>query len=135
MEHLFKNTCTAKRKSSSEMKKFQYPNNNIIFFLHNNNLFSSKYIGACKGCFNLSKDALVLAMCWPAGWSTSFIYKWLKLLICLDAIELMHCLNRSFMCIQFISSNSNKQIWDLLFRFRQKRMHLFWSICNSDFNL
>ena len=46
----------------------------------------------------------------------------------------IHCSNRSFiMDSQFIFSNS--VIWDLLFKFRQKRMHLFWSICDFDFNL
>ena len=53
----------------------------------------------------------------------------------LKVIELIHCSNRSFMGSQFIFSNSVKPIWALLSKFRQKRMHLFWSICNLDFNL
>ena len=52
----------------------------------------------------------------------------------LKVIELIHCSNRSFMGSQFIFSNSVKPIWALLSKFRQKRMHLFWSICNLDFN-
>ena len=44
-------------------------------------------------------------------------------------------LEQSFMGSQLIFSNWSKPIWALLSKFRQKRMHLFWSICNLDFRL
>ena len=84
---------------------------------------------------NLNREVLVVIAFWTAGLNTSFIYKGLKLLKWLKVIELIHILNWSFMGNQFIFSNSIKPIWCLLFRFWQNPMHLFWSICNFDFNL
>ena len=60
------------------------------------------------------------------------MYKGLKYLNYSRVIELIHCSNRSFMGSQFIFSNSVIPIWALIFKFRQKRMHLFWSICNFE---
>ena len=49
----------------------------------------------CKGWSNLSKDVLVLVVCWPAGLNRSFIYKELKLLKYSKVIELINCSNWS----------------------------------------
>ena len=51
----------------------------------------------------------------------------------LSDIELIICSKRSFTGSQV--SNSFCLTWALLFKFRQNRMHLFWSICNFEFNL
>ena len=50
-------------------------------------------------------------------------------------IELIICLRRSFTGSQLICSNYFCSISALLFNFKQNPMHLFWSICNFDFNL
>ena len=73
---------------------------------------------------NLNKEVLVAVVFWPAGLNTSLIYKGLKLLKYVKVIEIIHFLNRSFMGSQFIFSNLVKHIWALLFKFRQKWMHL-----------
>ena len=89
----------------------------------------------CNDWLNLNKDVIEAVVFWPAGLNISFIYKGLKSLKYLNVIELIHCSNRWFVGSQFIFSNSVKLVWVLLYKFRQKRMHLFWSICNFDFNL
>ena len=63
-----------------------------------------------KVVFNLSKDVLVSVMCSPAELNTSSINEGLKLLKYLKVIELIHCLNRSFMGIYLIFSNLDKSI-------------------------
>ena len=50
-------------------------------------------------------------------------------------IELIICLKRSFTGSQLICLNSFCSLCALLFNFRQNRMHLFYSICNIDFNI
>ena len=88
-----------------------------------------------KGWFSLRKDVLVLVLRWPAGLKTSFIYAGHLLLKDLKVIKLMHCSKRSFMESQVIFSNSVKPMWSLLFKFKQKRIHLFWSIRSFFFRL
>ena len=63
------------------------------------------------------------------------MYGGLVLLQNLKDIELIICLKRSLTGSQLICSNSFCPICALLFKFRQNRMHLFWSICKFDFNL
>ena len=53
----------------------------------------------------------------------------------LEDIELIICLKRSLTGSQLICLNSFCPICALLFKFRQNRMPLFWSICNFGFNL
>ena len=53
----------------------------------------------------------------------------------LNDIDLIMSSKRSTMHSQLIFWNSFCPIRALLFKFRQDRMHLFWSICNFDFNL
>ena len=84
---------------------------------------------------SLKKDAVVLVMGWPASSKTSFIYAGLLLLKNLKVVELMHCSKRSFMGSQLIFSNSVKPMWSLLFKFKQKRIHLFCSVCSFFFRL
>ena len=71
---------------------------------------------------NLNKEVAVVF--WPAGLNTSLIYKGLKLLKYVKVIEIIHFLNQWFMGSQFIFSNLFKHMWALLFKFRQKWMHL-----------
>ena len=61
------------------------------------------------------------------------MYGGLVLLQNLKDIELITYLKRSLTGSQLIFSNSFCPICALLFKFRI--MHLFWSICNFDFNL
>ena len=67
--------------------------------------------------------------------NTSLIYGGLVLLQNLNNIELIICLKWLFMGSHLICLNSFCPICTLLFKFRQNCMHLFWSICNCDFNL
>ena len=53
----------------------------------------------------------------------------------LNDIELMICLIRSFTGNHLVFLNSFFPICALLFKSRQNRMHLFWSICDFEFNL
>ena len=53
----------------------------------------------------------------------------------LKDIELITCLKRSLTGGQLIFPNSFCPICALLFKFTHNHMHLFWSICNFDFNL
>ena len=69
------------------------------------------------------------------GLNTSLMCGGLVLLQNLKNIELIICLKRSLTGSQLIFSNSFYPICALLFKFRQNRMHLFWSSCNFDFNL
>ena len=88
-----------------------------------------------RGWLNLNKEVVVAVVFSPASLKTSFTNKGLKYLKYLKVIELTHRSNRSFMRRQFIFSNSVKPIWVLLSKFRQKQIHLYWSIWNFDFNL
>ena len=42
----------------------------------------------------------------------------------------MHCSKQSLMGSQLIFSNQVKSLWSLLFKFKQKRVHLFCSVCS-----
>ena len=53
----------------------------------------------------------------------------------LKDIELITYLKRSLTGSQLIFLNSFSPICAVLFKLRPNRMHLFWSICNFDFNL
>ena len=60
----------------------------------------------------------------------TFMYGGLVLLQNLKYIELIICLKPSLSGSQLICLNSLCPICTQLFKFRQNRMHLFWSICN-----
>ena len=97
-------------------------------------IFFCPWLVFWNGWLNLHKEVpVVVVFC--ASLNTSFTYKGLKLLKHLKVTELTHCSNQSFMGSKLISSNWGKPIWALLFKFRQTRINLFWSICNFDFNL
>ena len=69
----------------------------------------------------------------PVGLNTSFIYEGLGLLQNLN--DLIIYLKWSFKDSQLIFLNSSCPISTLSFKFRQNRVHLFWAICDFDFNL
>ena len=85
----------------------------------------------CRDWFNFRKNDVLLVPFRPFGLNTPFIYAVLELLKYLKVIELIHFSMPSFMGNQLIFSNAfSKAIWALLFKFRQRRINLFCSICN-----
>ena len=85
----------------------------------------------CRGWFDFSKNAAVVVLFGPDGFNTSFIYAVLELLKYLKVIELIRFSMWSFVGNQLIFSNSfSKPIWALLFKFRQKHISFFCSMCN-----
>ena len=86
----------------------------------------------CEVWLSLEKYTIVLVLGLSACLKTP-IYTGLLLLKILKVVEMMHCLNWPLIGSQLVFSNLSSWLWVLLFKFKQKHMPLFWSVCNFVF--